>query len=336
MPHARVHAIAGCCLLLLACSDGSGPDPGPEPEPLTNGRIAYASAHEHGSLSHIYAVEGDGSATAKLTAEVDLYQVVENDWAPRITFYRTDIEADFAYFYSTMAADGSGRTGPFLFDFDVADVSSDASAVIGYKAAERVIAIGDLATGEEREVSTGSLEPGGAFWSPDGERIGFTGRPDEDSPWDLYTMGADGSDLIRLTDDLFAEGSPTWSPTGDRIAFIRSAGPGHRLSVVNADGSGLRDIYPHPCELPIGWSPDGSQVLCTNSVGVTAALIDVETGEAHNTDFTFNCRSWSPDGTRLVCTDQTDVFTVNPDGTNRVRLGPDGGVAFLTWLRLED
>lgn len=337
MRHLRIHAVASCGLsLLAACSDGSGPDPEPGPDPLTNGRIAFASAHEHGSLSKVYTVEGDGSGTMTLTAEFDLYQVVENDWAPRITFYVTDINANFARSYYTMGPDGSGRTGPYRFSFDVQDVSSDALLVIGVKPEDRVIAIGDLATGDERSLSTDSVIPWGAFWSPDAERIVFSASPDEDSPTDLYIMRADGSDLLRLTDDAFGESDMTWSRSGEQIVFLRYPGVGQRLSVVNTDGSGLRDIYPRGCERPIAWSPDDSQVLCTSIEGITTDLIDVDTGVAHETDFTFTCLSWSPDGTRLVCNDRSELFTIKPDGTDRVALAPDGGIAFVTWLRAED
>lgn len=67
-------------------------------------------------------------------------------------------------------------------------------------------------------------------WSPKGDRIAFesnrTGRPE------IWIMNADGSEPIMLTDfsqdvtpSNFSVTKPTWSPTGDRIAFHRRVGP---------------------------------------------------------------------------------------------------------------
>lgn len=73
-------------------------------------------------------------------------------------------------------------------------------------------------------------------WSPDGEWIAFTsaagGFKDEavlhaynPQPYgDLYVMRADGSDVRRLTDNQFEEGTPAWSPVvKGAVARYRSA-----------------------------------------------------------------------------------------------------------------
>lgn len=67
-------------------------------------------------------------------------------------------------------------------------------------------------------------------WSPKGDRIAFesnrSGRPE------IWIMNADGSDPTRLTNfeglstpSNVSVTKPTWSPTGDRIAFHRRVGP---------------------------------------------------------------------------------------------------------------
>ncbi|MBA2306245.1 MAG: PD40 domain-containing protein [Acidobacteria bacterium] len=89
-------------------------------------------------------------------------------------------------------------------------------------------------------------------WSPKGDRIAFesnrTGQPE------IWVMNADGSEPTRLT-NFEAEPTPsnvsvtkpTWSPTGDRIAFHRRVGlhamRGHfEIYTMNADGTDLRQI----------------------------------------------------------------------------------------------
>jgi TolB protein len=94
-------------------------------------------------------------------------------------------------------------------------------------------------------------------WSPQGDRIAFesnrTGRPE------IWVMDADGSNQVRLTnfdDDAVNPSNitvtkPTWSPTGDRIAFHRRVGVsgqrGHpEVYTMNADGSGVTQITVSP------------------------------------------------------------------------------------------
>jgi dipeptidyl aminopeptidase/acylaminoacyl peptidase len=73
---------------------------------------------------------------------------------------------------------------------------------------------------------------GGAFeatqgmdpaWGPT-DRIAFTScrtaAPDDTLVRDVYTIAPDGTDLRRLTDADLAASDPTWSPAGDRLAFL--------------------------------------------------------------------------------------------------------------------
>lgn len=89
-------------------------------------------------------------------------------------------------------------------------------------------------------------------WSPKGDRIAFesnrTGKPE------IWVMNADGSNQVRLTNfdpeptprNILVT-KPTWSPTGDRIAFHRRVGlagtRGHaEVYTMNADGTDVRQI----------------------------------------------------------------------------------------------
>jgi hypothetical protein len=108
---------------------------------------------------------------------------------------------------------------------------------------------------DDHLVATGR-EP---VWSPDGERLAFTGLDGS-----LYTVRVDGTDLRRVTSNA---GNPVWSPDGTKIAFGASATPGTTesdLGVVNADGTQRRMLRP-PDVFPwrwssLAWSPDGSTI----------------------------------------------------------------------------
>jgi len=55
-------------------------------------------------------------------------------------------------------------------------------------------------------------------WSPDRKKIAFNSN--RDGYYHIYTMKADGSDVIQITNRMEAvDGFPRWSPDGKKIAF---------------------------------------------------------------------------------------------------------------------
>ena len=73
--------------------------------------------------------------------------------------------------------------------------------------------------------------------------IVFGGALDIGDPLDLYLMGCDGHGLANLTEDLDWDAfGPKYSPDGTRIAFLTSAPRADILWVMNADGTGKRQV----------------------------------------------------------------------------------------------
>ena len=104
---------------------------------------------------------------------------------------------------------------PFTFDFHPYDVSRDGTRIAGQnETGEQRIGIGNLLTGETTYVSTAPLVPYEVFWAPGGDRIGFTGRLNDNATSDIYTIRPDGSGQTKLTDDAAYEGDLRWSPDG--------------------------------------------------------------------------------------------------------------------------
>jgi hypothetical protein len=108
--------------------------------------------------------------------------------------------------------------------------------------------------------------------SPDGSSVVWA-KPLESGGTELWVAPLAGGPAARLAPEsgipteVYAE--PTWSPDGRQIAFgtfVPDTATGLRirssLSLINADGSGLRKISTRPALLDdgISWSPDGRLV----------------------------------------------------------------------------
>ncbi|NKB72435.1 MAG: hypothetical protein GKR89_35610 [Candidatus Latescibacteria bacterium] len=66
-----------------------------------------------------------------------------------------------------------------------------------------------LGQDEPVQLTNNQLNDWGAGWSPDGSRIVFASQ--QDGQEDIYTMGADGADPVKLTDHPANDGQPKWA-----------------------------------------------------------------------------------------------------------------------------
>src|SRR3989454_3628539 len=161
-------------------------------------------------------------------------------------------------------------------------------------------------------------------WSPDGQRIVFTGY---EGGWsDLFMVNRDGSDLRRLTNDRYADLHPAWSPDGKTIAFTTDRGPATDFSTLRFGNMriGLYHIDSGNIEVlnhmdrgknidPV-WAPDGkSLAFVSDRTGISNIFLydfadgniyqlsDVYTGVTGITPFS-PCLSWAHKADRLAFT----------------------------------
>ena len=109
-------------------------------------------------------------------------------------------------------------------------------------------------------------------WSPAGETIAFVRKdrvnadPNDPTSAEIYAVQADGTGLVRLTDNDVEERSPAWSPDGSRLVFscrlgIRG-GNNLELCLMNADGTGVVVVTDNTvADLSPRFTPDGTKIL---------------------------------------------------------------------------
>jgi Tol biopolymer transport system component len=157
---------------------------------------------------------------------------------------------------------------------------------------------------------------------------------------ELYTVKPDGSKRKRLTRNNAGDGEGAYSPSGNKIAFVRGVRRGAEIWTMNANGTGKRRVTHNTfADASPAWSPDGRRLVFRSTRQIAP---DVEPNSdiwVINTDGTGETRLtsapsqgdddpvFSPDGTRIAYRslrgDQSDIYVMNADGTNQIALTTD-------------
>ena len=99
----------------------------------------------------------------------------------------------------------------------------------------------------------------------------------------LFTMNSVGNRVRRLTKD-HDDQSPSWSPSGTKIAFVRYTQKGcGQIHVIDRDGSGLRRVVGR-CYDSVVWSPDGKQLAANGDRFGSLDVLGARGGPARRLD----------------------------------------------------
>ena len=184
-------------------------------------------------------------------------------------------------------------------------------------------------------------------WSPDGSKIAFFSTtitstyddPDSSAPatapaeglTGIYLINVDGTGLCKLTsiaEESEGEAAPTWSPTGNKIAFYEH----NTIYSINPDGTGRKELTGNML-LPTlyVWSPDGekiafikqSDLYVINADGRGLRRLTNTPGPSSEA-----LPTWAPDSEKIAFScpleaeidAHTDLCVINADGTGWKRI----------------
>jgi Tol biopolymer transport system component len=196
------------------------------------------------------------------------------------------------------------------------------------------------AVGESAPVTRGARQVMNPDISPDSQWIAYVqwGKTE-----DIGVMKIDGTGMRQLTDDIYKDRGPRWSPDGKHIAFYSNRTGEYQVWIINPDGSGLKQLTNTRTGVlyPV-WSPDGSRIVYSVQNGVPA-ILDVGTLESTMLPALtrpggwYEIWSWSGDGKMLAGVERTPdakylaVITYDLESRRIERLTDHG--TYPTWMK---
>jgi Tol biopolymer transport system component len=142
--------------------------------------------------------------------------------------------------------------------------------------------------------------------------------------YDVLTINPDGSGATDLTPNTpgSSEHDPAWSPDRSRIVFASDVTGVNYLYLVNADGTGLRQLTTgFGTDIQPAWSPDGTQIAFISRRADLWFQVHVMNADGTNIRALTGLvtiqqnPNWAPDSRRLAFQCGSALCLINADGS---------------------
>jgi Tol biopolymer transport system component len=316
----------------------------PSAAQVTGSKIVFAGA------GGIYAMNPDGSGLTGVRGSGQ--EPLPSPDGSRIAFF----ESNQLY---VMNSDGSGAhfvaNGFPRVSRQAWSPDGSRIAFKGIDPAQDIYVV-SAAGGTPQRLTSDDLSKEPPVWSPTGTQLVYSSRLQNSSArTELFVIDVNGGAPVQITDtdpDSAGSKSPTWSPDGRAIAFIRFLGYQPSIYVVHPDGTELHrvvGIAVGSATDRLAWSPDGTKIAYSTTANsgysryggrgseVYAVAADGST-EQRLTELAPYLAvdmdpSWSPDGAQILFSRGSSYsFTMNADGTCDSQVGPRAD--FASWQPL--
>jgi Tol biopolymer transport system component len=156
-------------------------------------------------------------------------------------------------------------------------------------------------------------------YSPNGEKLAWEIQTQKGAS-DVVVADADGTHPVVVGRG-FGE---SFSPSGQRLVFIRSSGAREQIVTSDLHGGAVRTLLRVTGAADPQFSPNGRQILFASHTAVW--IMDATGRDAHAIIANAKAPSWAPDGNELayVSFRSGRVFTALPDGAQARELPADG------------
>jgi Tol biopolymer transport system component len=185
--------------------------------------------------------------------------------------------------------------------------------------------------GQPRQVTSGLAWNGEPALSPDGTRIAFTS--DDSGNRDIFIIGVQGGNPIRLTDDPAPDWGPAWFPDSTALAFASTRGGATNIWKIGQLGGGATLLLPGADDPAV--SPDGRRLAFSvldakgyGRIGV-APLDSPAQARLLTSDrdglWSHSQPAWSPDGNSICYLAHDALWVVPSSGIGPARRLTGGG-----------